>query len=100
MKNSEKQKSPIQNLYGVFDIRAGRYFPPFTNDNHKTAVRAFRSMATSEDSIISKNPEDFRLFHFGDFDPNDGQIDVLNQPFHVCDAVDFFSPPETNTIDS
>lgn len=90
MKNSEKQKSPVQNMYGVYDIKAGRYFPPFLNDNHETAVRAFRGMATNEESAIAMSPQDYRLFHLGDFDPNDGQIDVVQPPFHVCDASDFF----------
>lgn len=94
MKNTEKDKTPVQNMYGVYDIKAGRYFPPFLNDNHETAVRAFRSMATNDQNLIGQSPTDFRLMHLGDFDPSDGQIDVLTQPFHVCDAADFFK--ETN----
>lgn len=92
MKNSEKDKSPVQNLYGVYDTKAGRFFPPFLNDNHQTATRAFRSMSIENDSIISKNPEDFRLMHLGDFDPNDGQIDSLDKPMHICDAISFIQP--------
>lgn len=93
VKNADKDKSPILMLYGVYDTKAGRYFPPFLNDNDQTAMRAFRSMATGDESVIAQNPEDYKLMRLGDFDPNDGQIDALDQPSHVCDAMDFFQAP-------
>lgn len=90
MKNVEKSKNPIVNLYGVMDIKAGRFFPPFTSENDQTAARAFAQMSRSEGSIIAQNPEDFRLFLLGDFDPNDGQIDTPNSPVFIADASEYF----------
>lgn len=90
MKNAEKNKIPLLNLYGVQDIKAGRFFPPFTSENDQTSRRMFSQMCTDAGSLIARNPEDFRLFRLGDFDPNDGQIDPLLSPDHICDAVEFF----------
>lgn len=90
MKNSEKNKTPLLNLYGIQDIKAGRFFPPFTSENDQTAKRFFAQMSKQDGSMIAQNPEDFRLFALGDFDPNDGQIDPLMSPGHICDAVEFF----------
>lgn len=81
MKNSEKQKSPIQNLYAIEDIVAGRFFPPFLSDNDQTAIRSFRQIVNHPEASLS--PFDLRLFQLGDFDPNDGQIDLLNAPAHI-----------------
>lgn len=96
MKNSEKNKAPLLNLYGVQDIKAGRFFPPFTSENDQTARRSFSQMSKMESSIFAQNPEDFRLFRLGDFDPNDGQIDPFLAPDHICDASEFFKPESTN----
>lgn len=81
MKNSEKLKSPIENLYAIEDIKAGRFFPPFLSVNDDTAVRSFTQMINHPGASISAF--DLRLFMLGDFDPNDGQIDVLNAPAHI-----------------
>lgn len=88
MKNTEKQKSPIQNLYSVQDTVAGRFFPPFLAPNDETAVRSFRHMVNMSDSPIAHNPFDYRLFRLGDFDENDGQIDVLVSPDLIINGSD------------
>lgn len=87
--NKDKAREPIMNLYAVQDMKAGRFFPPFLNTNHQTAERAFAGMIKTDDSELAKNPEDYRLFFLGDFDPLDGQIDSLSAPELICDAIKY-----------
>lgn len=89
MKNSEKQKTPVVNMYSVCDKVAGRFFPPFLSESDQTANRSFRSMCQNPESTFAQNPEDYDLFLLADFDPNDGQIDVLDSPLRISSAVDF-----------
>lgn len=89
MKNVDKPRVPVINIYGIFDVLAGRYFPPFVSDNDQTARRMFSQMVRNPESDLARNPQDYRLFLLGDFDPIDGQIDPLLQPMHVADAQQF-----------
>lgn len=84
MKNAEKMKTPILNLYGIIDDVAGTFFPPFTSQNHQTAERSFKQMLSNPENGMSRNPQDFRLFFLGDFDPDDGKIDSLDCVELVC----------------
>lgn len=95
MKNSEKQKNPIQNLYCLYDSAARRYFPPFLSDNNDTAQRYLKSSLTSTDSVIAQHPDDYSLYMVGDFDPDSGQIDVVDQPILVCHASQINSKLQT-----
>lgn len=98
MKNTEKDKSPIVNLYTVYDLKAGTYYPPFTSQNDDTASRSFGQMVKNPDTAFAQNAEDYRLFRIGDFDPSDCQIDLLVPLQHVCDALDFVPVPAKNLI--
>lgn len=98
MKNTEKQKSPLQFMYCVEDVRARRFIPPFLSENNQTAVRTFAAMANNEESLINRNPEDFRLWLVGNFDPCDGQIDVLDSREFIIEAVDLFQQSEQKEV--
>lgn len=76
MKNTEKMKTPIMNVYSVCDTVAGRYSPPFLAANDRAAQRDFHSACTDGNSMMSKNPLDYHLFRIGTFDHDDGQLEV------------------------
>ncbi|AXH74602.1 MAG: nonstructural protein [Microviridae sp.] len=76
--NSKKNKIPVKQLYTVYDRVAGRHFNPFPEDNDAAAMRSFRMMANNVESMISQNPDDFDLYHVGDFDPYDAQLDGVD----------------------
>lgn len=83
MKNDEKNKTPLQNLYSVCDTVAGRFSPPFVAVNDRAAERDFRTACMDSNSMMSKNPLDFHLFRLGSFDQDDGQIDSY-APDLIC----------------
>lgn len=97
MNNDEKHKTPLQNLYGIVDDVAGTFFPPFTSQNSGTAIRSFGQMLTDERNGLSKNPQDYRLFLLGSFDPDDGQIQPLASIVLVSQGHEFLKHDNLNT---
>ncbi|AXL14452.1 nonstructural protein [Microviridae sp.] len=75
MKNNEKNKTPLQNLYSVCDTVAGRFSPPFISANDRTAQRDFITACRDPQSMMSKSPLDYHLYSLGTYDQDDGQID-------------------------
>lgn len=86
MLNRDKVKSPIVGLYTSEDIVAKRHVGPMSYTNHEVARREFVIFLTDKDTVASKNPSHFRMWYVGDFDPDDGQIDVLDKPELVVDG--------------
>ena len=84
MKNADKFKTPLVNIYGIIDDVAGIFFPPFTSQNDGTATRSFFQMLRNPENGMSKNPQDYRLFKLGDFDPDDGQVSPMPVPEQVA----------------
>lgn len=96
MKNSEKHKTPLQNLYAIIDVVAGTFYPPFTSIHDDTAKRSFVQMLTNADTGMSRNPQDFDLYYLGDFDPDDGQIQTIPQPKLLMRGSSTINQPNNN----
>lgn len=64
-------------LYSVFDVKLGAYGRPFVSPNDDVACRSFGLIVNEEGSQVNSNPQDFTLFHVGDFDDTDGSITVV-----------------------
>lgn len=94
MKNADKPKTPVVNLYAIYDRIAQRYFPPFVSDNNETAKRSFAQMSRNSESSFFQSPSDYELMQLGDFDPSDAQIDVLDRPLFIASAVEFVNPSQ------
>lgn len=89
MKNTDKSKSPIKRLYTIYDNVARLYAPPFLASGHCEAVRTFRSIAESDNTVMGKNLDHFILTWLGDFDSDDAQVDILTDgPVTICSAYD------------
>lgn len=87
----------ITQLYVVFDSKAQIYNKPFHFHNHTVAVRAARDLL-SEDNEISRHPEDFAMFHIGEYNDETAHIKITDRQdcivrFHELKAI----MPTTNT---
>lgn len=89
--NSKKHKTPIQNLYSLYDNASQLYWAPFAAENDDVAKRSLRMMAVDERSIISKAPNDYSLYLVGDFDPDDGQLSPLSKPLKISTVSELIS---------
>lgn len=66
------------NIYSIYDDTAKAYMQPFFLHNHALAVRAFTDQINQENSQnpLSLHPEQFTLFHVGEFDDQTGNLEL------------------------
>lgn len=66
--------------FAIYDKKAltyGHLFPSFT---YGSAERSLRDSVSSPDSVHSKYPDDFALYHVLDLDDESGQLLLKNEP--------------------
>lgn len=76
------------NCYSIFDLKSLTYGTPFFSLNESVARRDFGDLTREPSSTVFRHPEDFRLFHIGFFDLDNGDFDSVIPNF-VCDALEF-----------
>ena len=74
-------------LLSIRDSKADYYNQVITLKTVEEGVRAFGELVTDQRSMISKHPEDFDLYHLGEFDDQTGLIVTWDAPKHVMKAV-------------
>lgn len=77
-----------QQIYAIRDTKGEMYNQPWFCLTHGEAERNFHQIVSDPNSKLSKYPEDFDLYHIGQFDVLTGKIDGLPAPSHVVKAVD------------
>ena len=78
--NKQKLHPACVNLYAIRDVKQPRFFAIFESPNHDVAIRQFTAQITSDDAKnMIAAAADFELWHLGDYDHVDGQIDPLPQ---------------------
>lgn len=79
-----------QQLFSVYDAAAKMFLEPFDARTIEEAMRRFRATVNHpEKSLISKYPEDYTLFHVGEFDQETGVLRPLDTPHSLGVAVTF-----------
>lgn len=61
-------------MYSVYDRVAGAYLDPFHAPNEAFAVRVFTNACKQVDHPFCRNPEDYALFHVGEFIADTGGL--------------------------
>lgn len=79
----------VYQVFAVFDSKAKAFMLPFFSPNVATGARLFESAANDPASLLGKFPEDYTLFHQGEFDDSTGQIKMLLQPVNMGLAANF-----------
>lgn len=70
-------------MYSIFDLKVGVYHPPICFRSPGEAIRTFVSSANSGDSLLSKYPRDFSLYHLGSWDDETAAYQVLPEPAFI-----------------
>lgn len=65
-------------VLAVYDRQLDCYMRPFVAQTIGQAIRSFRDETNRADSEIHKHPEDYALYHLGQFWENSGLIAPLN----------------------
>ena len=61
-------------IYAVYDDKAKLYLQPFFLRSTPEAVRAFGDLCNNPDHPFSAHPEDYSLWHFGEWKEESGQF--------------------------
>ena len=64
----------LQQIFAVYDEKAGAYLNPFFMPTDGMAIRAMRDCLRDEKHQFSQYPEDFTLYRIGIFDDKDAVI--------------------------
>lgn len=86
-------------IYEIFDSKANCYETPFFSQNHDTAMRDFHRVINNGASKYNAYPEDFALFHAGEWDQDEAEWDLHGAPIHVINAVKLYEAWDEPDID-
>jgi hypothetical protein len=76
-----------QQIYAVYDSKAEAYMQPFFLQNDAMAIRGFND-AANKDTPIAAHPEDYTLFHIGEYSEIKGEI-TPKTPRALGNAIEF-----------
>lgn len=83
-----------EEVFTVYDSAARRYLQPFFAETVETAIRAMRELVNRQGHQFNKFPEDYVLFHLGQFDGETGMMQPLAAPHAIGVAVTFLDGPK------
>ena len=76
-------------VIAIYDSKAKCYSAPMTFVALGTATRAFEDEVNNPQSPYNKHPEDYTLFHLGEFDDQSAQFSPLETPYSLGVATVF-----------
>lgn len=81
--------------FAIFDEKSATYGNPFFTNAVGVASRNLQEAVHNRETMISRYPEDFALYHLGYFDNESGHMDA-SQPELVVRASSFLIPKEAD----
>lgn len=63
-------------IFAVYDSAASRYLTPFFAPTVEFAIREFRRAVNTPEHQFSKYPQDYTLFHIGQYDAEEAHLDA------------------------
>lgn len=73
-------------LFSVYDDKAMFYSNPFPAHTTPEAMRMFAQSAKNPEIAISHHPEDYSLYHIGEFNADDGRLSPIIPAVYLCRA--------------
>lgn len=84
----------ITQAFAVYDSKGEFYSSPQFRTNKGVAIRDFID-GLKKDSPVSQHPEDYTLFHIGEYDDQTGKFTPLDTPISLGVAVEFVNKVES-----
>ncbi|AXH74178.1 MAG: nonstructural protein [Microviridae sp.] len=69
----------VQSLFTVYDEAAHAFLPPFFVPHIDIAKRAFKDCINSDTHQFGKHPDQYTLFHLGEFNDQDAQFQLTDK---------------------
>lgn len=71
-------------IFSVRDAKAEAFMRPFFAPNRGVGVRLFSdAINQNPEEPFARHPEDYTLFHVGEFDELTGAVTALQQPYSL-----------------
>ncbi len=64
-------------MFSMYDMKAEAFITPFFLHNENMAKRAIYDASSMDTHMFSKHPEDYALYHLGEFDDSNGMVESL-----------------------
>lgn len=77
------------NAYSVMDVKSKLFARPHFQQTDGVAIRSFSQACEDDSTELNKYPEDFSLYHVGEFDIETGVLKPLERPKQICNASEF-----------
>lgn len=76
-------------VFSVYDSKAEVFHQPMFLNTIGEATRNFEDACRQEDSPMASHPEDYTLFHIGEFDSDKGLLTPLTTPASLGLAIEY-----------
>lgn len=83
-------------MYSIYDSKAEIFHPPYFNKTHGEAERTFGQIVNDEKTQIGQFPEDYDLYHVGEYNDGTGQFTLPDSPKHMLKAIALRKPKLTS----
>lgn len=81
----------ILKIFTTYDSKAKAFMAPFYMHEEGMATRIFQQAVTDETHQFGKAPQDYTLFHVGQFDDSNATF-TTQAPISLGNGVEFLSP--------
>lgn len=90
------------NIYSIRDDKAEMFSNPMYQRNNAVAIRTFEQACQDPESQFRANPEDYSLWHVGEWHAETGIITPLESPTRLISALELLSQmaPDQGTLQS
>lgn len=89
----------IHSIFTVYDTKAQAYLPPFILPRAEMAKRIFSDCINSDDHQFGKHPEDYTLFHLGNWDDDTAEYHLKNAPTSLGVGVEYIRAVDSDQME-
>lgn len=86
----------MKKMYTIKDTKVGNFFPPSFVTHLTEYVRGLQLAVADEKSNLHLYPQDFALYHLGEFDERTGHIESINPPVEIMQIQELFDKQGDN----
>jgi hypothetical protein len=79
-------------MFAIYDSKATAYLPPFNLPTIQMAKRTFTDTVNDLKHSFSQHPEDYTLFHIGEFDDEKGILQLTKIHDSICNGKEVQDP--------
>lgn len=87
----------IVRAYTLHDVKSLQYNLPYFAPTDAAAIRVLKDTVMDYETVVGRNPSDFKLFACGTYDDLTGHFQPVSPLVHIVDAIALvpMAPPST-----